>query len=203
MNSNAIVVGTGASLLGKKQGEKIDSFDFIFRSARCFVCDPTKQWKEDTGIKTTHVWVMYYHLKDLNYVPTYYDLLLLFNDMDSYEEPVQRFNRFSEYTNRYHLEQIVKKTQKKHFFSSNELSQLNSDLKITNNKNHIFRASGGLQALFFAINNFKTVYITGFDHFQTGYYFSPCSISARPAHNSFLEACYISLLIKNKIIKQL
>jgi hypothetical protein len=203
MNSNAIVVGTGASLLGKKQGKIIDSFDFVFRSARCFVCDPKNQWKEDTGCKTTHVWVMYYHLKDLDYVPTCHDLLLLFNDMDSFEEPIQRFNSFLEYTNRYYLEQIVKKTQKKHFFSSNELSQLNSDLKITNNKNRVYRASAGMQALFFAIKRYKNVYITGFDNFQTGYYFNPSLISARSAHNSFLEACYISLLIKNKIIKQL
>lgn len=209
MNSEVVVVGSGASLLGKKRGKTIDSFNYVMRPIRCFVDDPEWSWYEDTGKKTTMTWVTYLNLFHLHYTPKTIDILFAFNDPDSFDELKNIYNplKWPGNINRYYLDKLIDHSGKKFYITTNDLITSNYKLKIQytqkNTLNKV-RASTGIQAINFAINHFERVYITGFDHFMQGFYFNTTTDKAEcPAHNYFLEACYLQSLIKNKLVYEL
>jgi len=206
MNSSVIIVGSGASMLGQNKGKKIDSFDHVYRPINCFLFDKNWSWKTDTGTKTTCTWVTYEYLHRLHHIPNNVDVLFMFNDSDSYQEPLNRFTigNWPSKTNRYLFDIVSNSIESKYFITRNNLLRCNANLKIKYTKENIkksLRASSGIQVINYALEKFDKVFVIGFDHFTLGWYFNrKQNKTLTQTHNYFLEACYFKTLLKEKKI---
>lgn len=210
----AIVVGSAASLLKKKAGNIIDTFDYVIRPVTCLLASG---YEEYTGQKTDMFWVTYQYLIRISLIKSPADLLCVFNSNDEYKEfyvhcktvPC-KFIENKLYYDRF-LE-IHKKTIKNvSYFSCNTMCQVNAELgfrhphtKYQENKQRVSGTSG-INVLHYVVNfmNFDSVFTTGFDFYQSGFYWDSNvnNVSKRPF--PYKEMMYYNKLLKEKKIYEL
>jgi hypothetical protein len=211
MNSNAIVVGTGESLLKHANGEKIDNFDCVMRSSNILEFDRKMKYAKFTGRKTDIFWFTYSKLYRASAIQSKASILCLFDDPDYYTDfYLHKSASFFNYLNinRIYLDLLYDNIfiDKKHFFAKNNYCKVSRRLKIQYTQNNIkarLRPSAGLCAIFFALENYTDVFITGFDGFTSNFYYDTKNESACPAHSGFHELLLLQSLIKKGVIKTL
>lgn len=211
MSSNAIVVGTGESLLRHAYGEMIDNFDCVIRSSNVLEFDSKLRYEKHTGRKTNIFWFNYSKLYRVSAIQSNVSILCLFDDPDDYADfYLHRSSFIFDYLqiSRQYFDLLVSNTfvNKKFFFTKNNYCKLCQKLKLRYTQSNIavrHRPSAGLCAIFFALERFTDVYITGFDGFTTNFYYSTDKSSVRLAHSGFHELLLLQSLIKNGIVKTL
>jgi len=161
-----IVVGNAASLLNKKNGELIDSFDVVIRLNKFVI----KNYEEFVGTKTNIYCSKWFNMKyNINNLINYNKVWL------PYPKPPNWWTskgNFKEVTQNEHDVNI-----KKFNLNSNNIVYLSLDK--ANEMESVFKnvcqPSTGLISIMMATQEFKNddIYYTGFDNFNTGWYWNP------------------------------
>jgi hypothetical protein len=210
----AIIVGTAASLLKKKAGNIIDSFDYIIRPITSLLA---KGYDIYTGIKTNMFWVSFQSLDLLSLIPEQTNLLYLFSSDDEYTEFFPLCNTVPSLItkNRYYLdlayEGVNKKINKQYFITNKISCQVNAELgfkhphTVYDDQKGRVSATSGINTIYYVLNymNFDQIYVTGFDFYKTGFYWQPDvkKVSMRPF--PYKEMIFYNKLIQDKKIYEL
>ncbi|MDD4109934.1 MAG: glycosyltransferase family 29 protein [Clostridia bacterium] len=148
-----IIIGNGSSVLDKKNGEIINSFDIVVR-VNDFRIDG---YEEYVGNKTDIlVTFAVYRLENIKAISEKYNFkrILIFDpyDMCKKDDPLSQYNLFNSIKNKTYTTQILNRTD-----TWIEMSQ------------HHYRHipwSTGLVAIWTLLKEYDHIYITGFDYFR-------------------------------------
>jgi hypothetical protein len=210
----AIIVGSAATLLNKKRGSIIDTYDYVIRPITSLVATG---YEEYTGSKTDMYWITFQYLSRLTLLKKPTDILCAFASDDNYSEfyintktaPIRTME------NRYYYDYIISLCNKNikniYYMPLNTQPELNVKMKYKHphttyaeNKLRV-SATTGMATIFHTLKNpvFSSVAVTGFDAYTTGFYWNPVpsDISKRPF--PYREYIYYKTLLKEKKIYEL
>lgn len=230
-----IVVGNSSNVLHKKNGTKIDSFDYVVRMGSCQI----NGYEDYVGTKTDlyrSSWDRMFELLQDTLYPVKNNIvakkfLFLEPDYDVFHESIIDANnialkklfykkKFVEHRfydllshsmperilHDYFLKfiNILYQTHDVAYMSIHQridiFKKLNNVLQLKN----VFLPSGGLCTLLYVLDTYKdySIWITGFDGFQTKYYWRSTDVSFK-VHSSLHENLFLKELVKNNLVKVL
>lgn len=210
----AIIVGSAATILNKRNGHIIDTYDYVIRPVTSLVA---AGYEEYTGEKTDMYWVTFQYLARLSLIKAPVDILCAFASDDAYNEffvntktaPIRTME------NRFYHDIIISSNNANiknvYYMPLNTQPLLNVHMKYKHphtkyaeNKLRV-SATTGITTIFYVLNNFNfsSITVTGFDAYSTGFYWNPVAkdVSKRPF--PYKEHIYYKTLLKEKKIYEL
>lgn len=208
----AIIVGTSAELLESKNGELIDSFDYVVRSISVA---EYPGYEDYVGKKTSMYWSKYQYLFRFKFLNDNYngDLLLLDEDPDDYYECLCKNHMYEKYC-RVFFDLWYELLCKKHslrrifYYSRNNLLSLHKQMSYKvhydNSVPSVYSSAGARVLDFFTRTQmFDEVWVTGFSFFDKATYFNPATNHMIREHSYYKEKYFYKNLLKGGNVYEL